>query len=77
MAETVETIKSKLDSLKTATTAALQRVADDVQALKDKLAQGVSVSQADLDAIGAAIDQETATLSGVDPLPDNPPPPAP
>lgn len=79
MAETIETLQAKIDA-NTAAAATLQATVDTLQAnagaafagltqqiddLKAQLAAGTPVSQAQLDALGAAVDAQAQILSSI------------
>lgn len=73
MVMTTAEVKASVETLKTELTAALSRVAADVDYLKAKVVAG-EASQADVDAIGTGIAGLIASVKAVDPLPDNPAP---
>jgi uncharacterized protein YPO0396 len=62
-------LRADVDALKTETAAALERVAVDVQALKDQIAEGSGVTQADIDGIASGIEGVIASIKGLDPIP--------
>lgn len=69
---TVAEINAKLDALKTAIAAERQEVLTDLQgfkdqikALSDQIAAGTPATQADLDAIGASLDESIASTQAI------------
>lgn len=72
---TLAELQQSITDLQTATTDALLRVSEDVQHLKDQIAAGQGIQPVDLDLILAGIQATVATLKGVDPIADFPPPP--
>lgn len=76
-AEQLVALQAKVDSLKTETTGALERVAKDVKDLQDKLAQQNPDLTPQITAIGNGIDGVIASLKALDPVADAPPAPPP
>ena len=75
---TVAELKAAVDKVKLDTAAAIGRVAEDVAKLKDDIANGGTVKEADLGPIAAGLADISAALGTLDPLPDFPAPsPAP
>lgn len=62
-------LRANVETLKTETAAALTRVAEDVKALKDQIASGSGVTQADIDGIATGIEGAIASIKGLDPIP--------
>jgi hypothetical protein len=62
-------LRADVETLKTETAAALTRVAEDVQALKDQIAEGGGVTQADIDGIATGIEGVINSIKGLDPIP--------
>ena len=54
---------------------AIARVAEDVQKLKDDIANGGTVKESELDTVKTGLEAISAALKAVDPLPDFPAPP--
>lgn len=65
-------LKTAVDNLQTSTAKGFAEVSKDVKALKDKLSEGDTVEQADLDAIVAKIDTVSSSIAALDPVPDEP-----
>ena len=70
---TVAELKAALEAAKSDAAAAIARVAEDVQKLKDDIAGGGTVKEADLEPILSGLADLSATFKTVDPLPDFPP----
>ena len=62
-------LRADVDTLKTETAAALTRVAEDVKALQDQIAQGGGVTQQEIDAIATGIEGVITSIKGLDPIP--------
>lgn len=77
--ETIESVKQKLTAVSQELVAGLGRVQADVDFLKSKIPPGgsITITQADLDSLGAGLDSALAAAKSLDPIPDNPPPPPP
>lgn len=65
-------LRADVDTLKTETAAALERVAVDVKALQDQIASGGGVTQADIDGIATSIQGVITSIKGLDPIPPGP-----
>jgi len=70
---TVEEVQAKVDTLSTKIDEMQTRVSEDVQALKDQIAQH-DIDAAVLEEINAGLDGITARVQAIDPDPNNPPP---
>jgi len=73
MMATVEEVQAKVENLSAKLDEMQTRVAEDVQALKDQIAQH-DLDAAVLEEINSGLDQITARVQAIDPDPDNPPP---
>lgn len=67
-------LNAALDAQEEARTAAFDRVAEDIQALKDQIAELNldAADQAAVDAVTARVEASTAALRGLDPIPAPP-----
>lgn len=72
MADTQET-QQKVDNLSGKIDLMQTRVTEDVQALRDQLAQA-NIDQATLDTINSGLDRIIERVDAIDPTPDSPPP---
>lgn len=70
---TVQELQTKVDTLVTSVEAMKTRVSEDVAALRAQIEAG-QVDGAALDQINTTLDSIEASVSGVDPDPENPPP---
>lgn len=70
-------LKAKVQEIQTSFSAALTRVQQDVQFLKDKVAAGEAIVQADIDGVVSGLSSLKASIDGLDPVPENPAPPTP
>ena len=75
MAATVDSLKQLVDKVVADTSAAIQRVQEDVDELKRRLASGQVIAQSDLDAVTAKLESVSSALKAIDPDPSFPAPP--